>query len=364
MSLLSCLLLENRVRLVAPVLIGCCIFGLSSLAISTVDAEQPTTTISQNTSPETELAVGDEFAAGVAFAQQRTVKIYGGGIGRTPGYASGIIVSADGEIVTASGAFLAADSLRVTLPSGQTFPAEVVRRSLPLQLVLLKVDTSTPEYFDLNSSADVDTGDWILALSNAFKVAEGAEPLSVNVGVLSLRTKLTARRGFVDFPYEDEVFLIDAITSNPGAAGGAVVSVEGKLVGMIGKVIESKNTNTRLNYAVPADLIAGFVAGQENTPEAMPPVASSAKGELGIRLFTLGGRKGPAYIDRVLPGSPAADAGVKTDDLVVAINGEVVRDSGDFQRAINAITEGSEVTIDLKRRNEVLQIRVIAAGTR
>lgn len=329
-------------------------------AIASFAATSPMSLVAADAAAE----VGEEFAAGVAFAQQRTVKIYGGGIGRTPGYASGIIVSSEGEIVTASGALLAADSLRVTLPNGQTFPAQVLRRSLPLQLVMLKIDASTPEYFDLKAASTIETGDWVLAVSNAFKVAEGAEPLSVNIGVLSLRTKLTARRGYVDFPYEDEVFLIDAITSNPGAAGGAVVDVEGKVVGMIGKVIESKNTGTRLNYAVPADLIAAFASGQETSPAADPAPSSNEKGELGIRLFALGGRKGPAYVDRVLPGSPAAEAGVKVDDLVVAINGDVVRDSSDFQKLISGIAAGSEVTIDVKRRNELLQLRVTAAPMR
>ena len=53
--------------------------------------------------------------------------------------------------------------------------------------------------------------------------------------------------------------------------------------------------------------------------------------DLGIRLFALGGRKAPAFIDRVIPGSPAATAGLKTDDLVVTIGGQVVRDAGEFQ---------------------------------
>ena len=86
------------------------------------------------------------------------------------------------------------------------------------------------------------------------------------------------------------------------------------------EVIEGKTTGTRLNYAVPADLLQRFLSGKEPMAVVVNPNMGE-KGELGIRLFALGGRKAPAYIDRVLPGSPSAEAGLKTDDLVVSIGG-------------------------------------------
>lgn len=315
---------------------------LAWLAVPLVAAEPP--------------ASDGAFAEAVAFAQKRTVKIYGGSIGRSPGYGTGLVVSPQGEILTAQGVFLGGDSLRVTLPDGQTHPATVVRRSQEYQTALLKIEASTPDFWDLAQTAAAEQGDWVLAVSNAFKVADGAEPLSVNIGVVSLRMKLDARRGVMDFPYEAEALLYDAITSNPGAAGGAVVTTEGKLVGMIGRVIESKSTNTRLNYAVPADLLAKFVRGED-----VPPVVSNnpgTKADLGIRLFALGGRKSPAYVDRVLPGSPAGLAGLKTDDLVVSIAGQVVRDAGDFRRIVESLPLGQEVVVEVKRKNELLSVRM------
>jgi serine protease Do len=297
------------------------------------------------------------FAAAVAAAQKRVVKIYGATIGRSPGYATGIIVSPDGQILTATGVFLTEGTVRVTMPDGSQQPADVIRRSNPLQISLLKVSVPTPDYFAIGTEPAAKKGDWVLAVSNAFKVAEGTEPLSVNIGVLSLRVRLDARRGYSDFPYEDDVYLIDAITSNPGAAGGAVVNANGDLVGLVGKVIEGKTTGTRLNYAVPADLLQQFLSGKE--PMAVATNSNTGeKGELGIRLFALGGRKAPAYIDRVLPGSPAAEAGLKTDDLVVSIGGEVVRDAGDFRRIADSLLAGVEVTLEVKRKNDLLTIRL------
>ena len=306
-------------------------------------------------------AIDGAFADAVALTQKRTVKIFGAAIGRSPGYGTGLVVSAQGDILTAQGVYLAGDSLRVTLPDGTTHFATVKRRSDSLQAAVIKIEAETPDYFDLAEQPAAEQGDWILAVSNAFKVADGAEPLSVNIGVLSLRMKLDARRGFQDFPYDGEVFLYDAITANPGAAGGAVITADGKLVGMIGRVIESKSTGTRLNYAVPADLLAAFVRGEETRPM----VASTQPGQktdLGIRLFALGGRKAPAYIDRVIPGGPAATAGLKTDDLVVSIGGQVVRDAGDFKRLAESLPVGTEVVVEVKRKNDLLRVRLTPVG--
>jgi S1-C subfamily serine protease len=296
------------------------------------------------------------FAAAIDYAQKRTVKLYGAGIGREPGYASGILVSADGQILTAQGIYLSGERLRITLPDGSSHQATLVRRSQNLQLALLKIEAQTPDFFNLPEQAPVKQGDWVLAVSNAFKVADGDEPLSVNLGIVSLRTRLEAKRGFSDIPYDADVLLIDAITSNPGAPGGAVMTADSRLAGLIGRIIEGKTTNTRLNYVVPTDLLAQFLAGKEPAPVV---AASGAKGELGIRLFGLGGRKGPAFIDRVVAGSPAAKAGLKADDLVVSLAGQVVHDSLDYKKIVESLRAGQEITVVVKRNNQLVTVQIV-----
>ncbi len=306
---------------------------------------------------------GGSFGDAVEFAQKRSVKLYGASIGRVSGFATGILVSDDGKIITSQGVHLSTDQIRVTTHDGKLHFAKVLRRSRTLQLALLQVvpneageSISTPNFFELTETPSVRKGDWILAVSNAFKVADGSEPLSVNLGVVSLRTRLDVRRGVQDFSYDGDVLLIDAITSNPGAAGGAVVTVDKKLAGMIGKVLESKSTNTRLNYAVPADLIAQFVAGKiQDTPLN---TLAQGKAVLGIRLFRLGGRKSPAYVDRVLSGGPAAKAKLRPDDLIVSIAGQPVKNSLEYQKVVDTLTPGKEVTMVLKRRNQVMTVQI------
>jgi serine protease Do len=295
------------------------------------------------------------YAEAVAYAQARTVKIYGASIGREPGYASGIIVSADGHILTAAGTFLNAQQIQVTLSDGTLHEAKVIRKSRPLQTVLLKIEAATPAHFDLSKDPVVRKGDWVLAVSNAFKVAHGREPLSVNLGVVALRTHLATKRGTQEIPYDADVLLLDAVTSNPGAPGGAVVTSDGRLAGMIGRVLEGKDTRTRLNYAVPSDLLAKLTTGsQEDLVAVTSPGGAGA--DLGIRLFTLAGTRAAAYVDRIVPQSPAAKAGIQPDDLVLNVGDEPVRDVRSYQQIVSKLVPGKKVFVVVKRKNNILRV--------
>lgn len=306
-----------------------------------------------------EKTVNDVFGSAVEYAQKRCVKIFGAGIGRSEGYATGLIVSPEGHILSAHGVLLAGERIRIALPDGTLHMAEIERRSQPLQAAILKIDVKTPDYFDLAHQSAARKGDWVLAVSNAFKVADGPEPLSVNLGVMSLRTKLDGQNGVQDVPYDGDVLLIDAITSNPGAPGGAVIGVDGQLVGMIGRLMESKATSTRLNYAVPVDQLDAFFQNKPTTetPMVVTPT-NTGKAETGIRLFALGGKRDPAYIDRVLPNSAAAAAGLKPDDLVVSIGSELIRDTGDFKEALKTLVPGVEIDVVIKRKDDVLNLKL------
>ncbi len=299
------------------------------------------------------------FRAAIAYAQRRCVKVYGGGAGREHGYATGLIVSPDGLILTAQGIYLSEERVRVILPDGSRHEAEIVRRSESLQAALLKVDAETPKHFTLAAENLVRQGDWVLGVSNAYNVAAPEEPLSVNLGVVSLRAELQARHRTQDVPYEGEVLLVDAITSNPGAPGGALVTADGRLAGMLGKLFQSTSTNTRINYAVPVARLAAFVSDRlaaEETSEA-----PGGRAVLGIRLFTLSGKRAPAYVDRVEAGSPAAEAGVRKDDLILAVDRTRVPTCQACREAFAELVPGRAARLLVKRGRAVLTLTVTPA---
>jgi S1-C subfamily serine protease len=256
-------------------------------------------------------------------------------------------------IVTALSLMLEGRALRAVLADGRSFPAQVERRDERRQLALLKIDAVNLPYFELADSSQLAVGDWLIAAANAFKVADGPEPVSVSVGVLSGRTNLSARLRAQDFPYDGPVLLADMIISTPGSPGGAVVDGEGRLVGMIGRTVISKRTNTWINYALPSEQLAAFLRGEEFQPRGSREGTASDPAQaplaLGIRLFDVGGRTRPAYVERVRPNSPAAWAGVHPDDLVLSVNGETVATCDELRQAFATAPPGVPLTLVVKR---------------
>lgn len=300
-------------------------------------------------------------------AQPAMVKVIGAGAGRVQGAATGFIVSGDGMIISAQGVYLDGKRVQVILADGSKHVASILKRDRKRQLALLKIQAKTPNYFSLSDRRIVEQGDWVIAICNAFKVADKDEPISATLGIVSLQTKMEAKLSKRDYAFLGELFLIDAITSNPGAAGGAVLTADGRLAGMVGKIINSSETNTRLNYAVPCDVLKRFVDGtsdlnsETNAADATAGTdgrVDASPGELGIVIFRLGGKNGPAYVDRVKRGSVAAKAKMKTDDLIVSIDGEKIGNVKDFDAAAKKMRAGQEVLIIYKRGRKLVRARL------
>ncbi len=319
-------------------------------------------------------------ALGPAIAQaiRRTVKIYGAGIGGERGYGTGVIASPDGQVVTVLSLLLEAASLRVVTHDGHVYRGRVTCRDEYRQLALVKmarfpenVDTTatvhqqmTPielEPYPMGGSGTLRSGDWILAVGNPFKVANGEEPLSVMQGIVCGRGPLDAVRETQPFPYRGEVILLDAITSNVGAPGGAVVDLDGRWVGLIGKVVKSRLTNTYLNYAYPIEEVKAFVQDAQSGPgttTSRAPVADAAPGYHGIRLSKIGYRKLLPFVTSVARGSPAKAAGVRPDDLIVSADGVAIPRARAFTELCERLRAGDTLSLIVKRGEQLVPIRI------
>ncbi len=299
----------------------------------------------------------DSFEQAGNYAQARVVKVYGAKVGSTPGYASGLVVSEDGLIVTANGTYLNGDRVRVVLPDGSSHVATIVKRNRELQLAMLKIEAKTPDYFDLAETRKTFRGEWVLAVSNVFKIADGNDPASVMLGIVSLQTKLEAKRGNEAVPFEGDVLLLDMISSNPGAPGGAVVDGQsGQLVGMIGPILESRTSGTRLNYAIPVALLNVLVVGND-APVAVSPPLKPMPVDLGIHVFRLGGKDSPAYVDRVDAGSSAA-VPLRTDDVILSIGSERIRTVRQYDDVVAKLVVGEPVELTVKRGPELIRVTI------
>lgn len=299
------------------------------------------------------------FENAVAMSQPKMVKVFGASVGRVEGNSTGILVSSQGHVLTMQGVFLDGSNVRVILADGTEQVATVLKRDRRTQLALLKIETETPNYFELSPEPIGNQGDWVVALTNAFRVADKDEPVSAMWGIISLRTSIEARLSRRDVAYQGELVLVDCITSNPGAGGGAVVLADGRLVGMVGRIIDSTETNTRLNYAVPSSVLTKFLEQDAPIKGGEAEAPAKEKGDLGIILFKLGGRGSPAYVDRTRPGSPAAQAKLQADDMIVSIDEIKIGNVKQFEEALESMRAGQEIILVIKRGKEFLRIPMI-----
>lgn len=325
------------------------------------------------------------FDRAIEAATQRVVKLYGLGAGRETGYGTGVIVSPDGLVLTVSSLLIDAHTIRVVDFRGRQFEAEVVHRDQQRQLALLRmylagggegserlpIDQPLPFVdlgLDLDVEAELRPGDWVIAAGNAFKVADGPEPVSIAHGIFSTRTRLDARRRVNDFPYRGDVLVIDAVTSNPGGPGSALVDLDGILVGMIGRSVTSNLTHTHFNYAIPRDVLQAFLR------EAMDPAdkdgmvprpktpADAEAPDLGIRMAKLGYQRKLAFVERVVRDSPAAKAGVRKDDLIMAIGSHRVSDLDDYAAQIKRLSPDEPIDLVVRRGKRILTLRIEPEG--
>lgn len=329
-------------------------------------------------------ARGGAFDRAIEAAFPRVVKLYGLRAGMQVGYGTGVIVSEDGHVMTVSSLLIDARHIRAVTADGTLYGAEVVHRDPERQLALLHLKPSTgldasgetPQigpflFFDLAEAVSLVPGDWVLAAGNAFKVADGAESVSLAHGVFSTRTRLDARRRARDFPYHGDVLVVDAITSNPGAPGSALVNVDGAFVGMIGRVVVSNLTHTNFNYAIPGDVLHKFYLEATSTAEAPADAASKRfrKGldrtaasldrvNLGIRVSQVGYRRVLPFVERVRPDSPAERAGLRKDDLILSVNGRSIADAAAYKARLRLLTPEDSVDLVIRRGRSILAIHI------
>lgn len=273
------------------------------------------------------------FADVVDAVQPKIVKIYGaGGLRGLEAYQSGFLISAEGHVATIASYVLDTDAISVTLDDGRRYAAELVGADPRLDLAVLKIDAGGLPHFDLAQSGKARVGSRVLAFSNLFGVAAGDEPASVQHGAVTVKCPLDARRGAFEILYKGPVYVLDAMTNNPGAAGGALTDRRGRLLGMLGKELRNAKNNTWLNYAMPVEELTTTIdAIRAGTFQPAPPGADDPLPEdphtldaLGLSLVPNVFERTPPFVDLVRTGSPAAAAGIRADDLVLFINGRLV----------------------------------------
>jgi Do/DeqQ family serine protease len=263
---------------------------------------------------------------------------------------SGVIVQADGHILTNHHVVDGAEDIKVDLASRRTYSAKLVGSDPPSDLAVLKIDAGGLPVLQLADSDGVRVGDVCLAVGNPLGVGE-----SVTSGIVSAKGRAT---GLSDGSFQD--FLQTDAPINQGNSGGALVNTRGELIGINSQILSPNGGgNIGIGFAIPSNMaksVMNQLIGKGKVQRGMlgvsiQPVTSDLAQGLGLKEVR------GVLINSVTPGGPADQAGLKTGDVILQVNGKEVNDSNVLRNQIAATAPGTALTLTIQRDGQQKQVQ-------
>ena len=268
----------------------------------------------------------------------------------TQAQGSGFVISADGYVVTNNHVIEGAGKIQVSFDRDNKYEAELIGTDQRTDLALLKIKTGGQTFpYVKFSDGTPRVGDWVIAVGNPFGLGG-----TVTAGIVSAQG-----RDIGSGPYD--YMQIDAAV-NKGNSGGPTFNLEGEVVGVNTAIYSPSGGNVGIAFAIPAKTATEVV-------EQLKNAGSVKRGWLGVRIQSidedlaaglgLTEAKGALVNDVNNPG-PAADAGIKNGDAILAVNGNKVADSRDLARQIATFTPGTKVDVKIMRaqREQTVQVKL------
>ena len=260
---------------------------------------------------------------------------------REGGLGSGVIIREDGLVLTNHHVVEGADTIRVDVADGRTFAATLVGSDPPSDLAVLRIATKGLPTLPFGDSDRMKVGDVVLAFGNPLGVGQ-----TVTMGIVSAKSRAT---GVSNGAYED--FLQTDAPINQGNSGGALVNLQGELVGINAQIVSPSGGNIGLGFAIPSGM-AQTVADQLTRDGVVhrAKLGVTVQGltpELAETLEVPDARG--ALVSEVEPGGPADRAGVKQGDVVTQVDGKVVKDANAMRNQIAGTRPGSSVPLVVRR---------------
>ncbi|WP_445488827.1 DegQ family serine endoprotease [Rhodopseudomonas sp. RCAM05734] len=265
---------------------------------------------------------------------------------------SGVMVDSSGLVVTNNHVIEGADQVKISLADKREFEAEIVLKDSRTDLAVLRIKDGKEKFptLDFANSDDLLVGDVVLAIGNPFGVGQ-----TVTHGIVSALARTQV--GITDYQF----FIQTDAAINPGNSGGALVDMTGKLVGINTAIFSRSGGSQGIGFAIPANMVRVVVASAKSGGKAVK------RPWLGARLQSVTpeiaetlGLKAPsgALVASVTPGSPAARAGLKLSDLVVAVDGQKIEDINAFDYRFATRPLGGTAQLEVQRNGKPVTLTV------
>ncbi len=273
------------------------------------------------------------------------------------GFGSGVIISSDGYIVTNNHVVEKSNDVSVTLHSEKEYEAEVVGTDQVTDLALLKIDAKNLPHLKFGNTNDIKIGEWVLAVGNPFNIGT-----TVTAGIVSAKGRsiniLRQRSG--DNQMSIESFIQTDAAVNKGNSGGALVNIEGDLIGINAAIASPTGSYAGYSFAIPSNIAKKVVEDLIKYGEVQRAVLGVQIQNVNDQLakeYDLESLKG-AYIAGVKREGAADRAGIKPGDVIISVEDKKIDDVAELQTTINSYTPGDEVTITVKRDGKQKQFDV------
>jgi len=288
-----------------------------------------------------ERTAGDDFWSFWGMWMPRTQQIYSAG--------SGVVWSSDGYIVTNFHVVRDANRILVTFPDKRTLEAQLVGADAGVDIALLKVKASKLSPLPLANSDSVQIGEWVLAIGNPYNLT-----YTVTAGIISARGR---NLNLLQGPLPLESFLQTDAAINPGNSGGALVNLKGQLVGINTAIASRTGSYVGYGFAIPVNIVRKVV-------EDLKAYGIVQRAFLDLEAIDLSEEKigdlsaeelQGLYVGRVYPGGAAEKAGLRTGDVLLAVDGVNIQTQTDLLEMLAQRRPGDKVKLLYRRNGKVFE---------
>ena len=271
---------------------------------------------------------------------------------------SGVIVSADGYIVTNNHVVDEAGAIEVTLSDKKRYSAKVIGKDPETDLAVLKIDARNLPYIEYGNSDDLQIGQWVLAVGNPYNLTS-----TVTAGIVSAKGRnidILPREVASHRVFPIESYIQTDAAVNPGNSGGALINTSGQLVGINSAIASNTGSYTGYSFAIPVNLVRKVVADllqYGNVQRAFIGVNISEVTQEMAKAKGLNSLNG-AYVDSVLPGGAAKAAGIRPGDILLKIDDQNVNDISNLEELVGRYRPGDVIHVSAIRDGQTIDVPV------
>lgn len=266
--------------------------------------------------------------------------------GQDGNFGSGVIISADGYILTNAHVVKGLNNIKITLNDKRDYQAKLIGFDDQSDIALLKIDANDLPVAKVGNPQALKVGEWVAAIGAPFGFDN-----SVTAGIVSAKNRALPNENYTPFIQTD-------VAINPGNSGGPLFNLKGEVVGINSQIYSRSGGFMGISFAIPIDVAI-------NVAEQIKTTGKVERGQIGVIIQEVSyhlaksfGLEKPtgALITRIIPNSPAAKAGLQTGDIIQSVNQEPVRTSSDLPMIIGTLMPGQEIKLGVWRNQKALSI--------